>query len=221
MCAFIIITYDGNDRLLTAGGQSYSYDANGNTLTVANGTTLTTNTYDFLDRLTHMVKQDNGTTVDDVIYTYDTDGLRVAKNDDSILTQYVVDKNRDYAQVLNELTSTNIPIVSYVYGDDLIKQSRAANDSYYLYDGLGSTRALTDSSGALTDTYDYTAYGTQIDATGSTLNSYKYTGEQFDANLNQYYLRARYYDPGVGRFTTMDTFHVKGVRALLLVSYFC
>jgi len=76
---------------------------------------------------------------------------------------------------------------------------------FFLYDGLGSTRALTDDTGSITDTYDYSAYGTEIDSTGITENSYRYTGEQFDANLNQIYLRARYYDPGVGRFTSQDT----------------
>ncbi|WP_245555099.1 RHS repeat-associated core domain-containing protein [Hahella ganghwensis] len=42
-------------------------------------------------------------------------------------------------------------------------------------------------------------------STGSTENDYRYTGEQYDAGLDQYYLRARYYDQGVGRFTQMDT----------------
>ncbi len=138
-------------------------------------------------------------------YLYDIDGIRTAKNDDGITTNYVVDKNRDYAQVLNELDATNTPTVSYVYGDDLIKQSRAANDSYYLYDGLGSTRALTDDTGSITDTYDYSAYGAEIGSAGITENSYRYTGEQFDSNLNQIYLRARYYDPSIGRFTQQDT----------------
>ena len=76
---------------------------------------------------------------------------------------------------------------------------------FYLYDGLGSTRALSNATGTITDTYDYSAYGVEIDSTGTTENNYKYTGEQFDANLNQIYLRARYYDPSIGRFTSQDT----------------
>ena len=73
-------------------------------------------------------------------------------------------------------------------------------------DGLGSTRALTDETGIITDTYDYSAYGELIDSTGNTENSYRYTGEQYDSSLGNYYLRARYYDPSAGRFTQMDTF---------------
>jgi len=65
---------------------------------------------------------------------------------------------------------------------------------------------LSDSTGAITDTYDYSAYGAEIDSTGITENSYRYTGEQFDAESGNYYLRARYYDPSNGRFTQQDTF---------------
>jgi RHS repeat-associated protein len=57
----------------------------------------------------------------------------------------------------------------------------------------------------ITDTYDYNAYGTILDQSGSTNNNYQYTGEQFDPALDNYYLRARYYDPAVGRFTQMDS----------------
>jgi len=153
-----------------------------------------------------MVKTENAIEVDNVSYQYDIDGIRTAKNDDGITTNYVVDKNRDYAQVLNELDSSNTPTVSYVYGDDLIKQSRAANDSYYLYDGLGSTRALSNATGTITDTYDYSAYGVEIDSTGTTENNYKYVGEQFDTESGNYYLRARYLNPATGRFISQDTF---------------
>ena len=55
------------------------------------------------------------------------------------------------------------------------------------------------------NTYDYDAYGSLIASIGITDNSYRYTGEQLDSNLNQYYLRARYYNPRIGRFTTQDT----------------
>ena len=67
-------------------------------------------------------------------------------------------------------------------------------------------RYLTDAAGAVTDTYTYDAFGNLIARTGTTPNDYLYAGEQFDANLGFYYLRARYYDPSTGRFQTMDTF---------------
>jgi RHS repeat-associated protein len=43
-----------------------------------------------------------------------------------------------------------------------------------------------------------------VNRTGSTPNNYLYRGEQFDADLGLYYLRARYYSPITGRFLTRD-----------------
>jgi len=82
----------------------------------------------------------------------------------------------------------------------------------YGYDGLGSTRFLIQGSGTawqLADSYAYDAYGIPLTPPGSigtTRNHYRYTGEQWDADLKLYYLRARYYSPYDGRFITMDSF---------------
>nr|WP_274377848.1 RHS repeat-associated core domain-containing protein [Hahella chejuensis] len=94
---------------------------------------------------------------------------------------------------------------SYVYGDDLLSQARASDVSYYVYDGQGSVRSLTNQAGVQTDSYHYDAFGILLHSEGGTPNSYLYTGEQYDASLDQYYLRARYYDQNQGRFTQMDT----------------
>jgi len=64
---------------------------------------------------------------------------------------------------------------------------------------------LTDSTGNISDSYFYDAFGSDIAKTGTTENDYLYTGEQFDAGLGNYYLRARYYDQWVGRFSQQDT----------------
>jgi len=74
-----------------------------------------------------------------------------------------------------------------------------------------STRALTDANVdpalvAVTDTYTYDAFGVLVASTGTTANAYRYTGEQYDANVGFYYLRARYYNQGVGRFVSADPF---------------
>jgi RHS repeat-associated protein len=107
--------------------------------------------------------------------------------------------------VIKEINVTTGDITGYLYGDDLIKQTRAANDSYYLYDGLGSTRALSNNIGLISDTYDYSSFGRTLNQTGATENNYLFTGEQYDSNLDNYYLRARYYDQNIGRFTQQDT----------------
>jgi RHS repeat-associated protein len=127
--------------------------------------------------------------------------------------------NRAYAQVVKEINATTGNVTDYLYGDDLIKQTRAANDSYYLYDGLGSTRALSDSAGAITDTYNYESFGSVLNQTGTTPNNYLFTGEQFDNNLDNYYLRARYYDQNVGRFTQQDTWMGRKHNPITLHKY--
>ena len=126
---------------------------------------------------------------------------------------YLVDTNRAYAQVIEEADNLSGLTRLYLYGDDLISQSRisgndvtTAQSDTYLYDGLGSVRTLTDSTGAITDTYTYEAFGGLDTHTGTTENRYLFTGEQFDPNVGFYYLRARYYNPSIGRFQTMDTY---------------
>ena len=126
--------------------------------------------------------------------------------DGTIVTTYLVDSNRDYAQVLEERDSSGNLLVRYVYGHDLISQTRSGVTTYYHYDGLGSTRALTASSEAVTDTYNYDAFGNLLDKTGTTTNTHLFTGEFFDSHSGFYYLRARYLNPAIGRFITMDSF---------------
>ena len=142
---------------------------------------------------------------DDLGFVYDADGIRVAKTVNGSVTNFLVDKVQPYAQVVEERDGSGSLVASYTYGNDLVSQTRGASTSYYAYDGLGSTRALTDASGAVTDAYTYDAFGKTISESGTTENAYRFTGEQFEAGLQLYYLRARYYDPSVGRFGVMDS----------------
>ncbi len=91
-----------------------------------------------------------------------------------------------------------------VYDDKHHLISTTGGTTFYRYDGFGSVRQLTDVTGAVTDTYDYDAWGNTVSQTGSTPNLYRYRGEQYDPDLNLYYLRARYFNPLTGRFLTLD-----------------
>jgi RHS repeat-associated protein len=78
--------------------------------------------------------------------------------------------------------------------------------SYYQKDGLGSTRALTNAVGGVTDRYTYDAFGRMIQQSGSTVNSYLFAGQQRDAATGLDYLRARYLNTASGRFISSDPF---------------
>jgi RHS repeat-associated protein len=104
----------------------------------------------------------------------------------------------------------------YTYGLQLISESQFVNNawtpSFYETDGTGSVRQLTNSAGQITDTYDYDAFGNEVNSTGTTPNNYLYRGEQYDADLSLYYLRARYYNPTNGRFLNVDPQASEGQR---------
>ena len=175
--------------------------------------------YDGDDRLTKVITEENGQVTSTVTYAYDADGNRIQTNADGQVTQYVVDSNDSLSQVVAELNQDNQVKVAYLYGDDLVSQYRENKVNYYHYDGLGSTRVLTDNSGASTDSYDYEAFGELLAQSGNTENNYLYTGEQIDPNTGNYYLRARYYNPEKGRFLSMDNFDGLAQNPITLHKY--
>ena len=95
--------------------------------------------------------------------------------------------------------------VYYTRGFELISRREGTIASYYVYDSGLSVRALTNETGAVTDTLVFDAFGNETGRTGTTDNPYGFQGEEQDAT-GLYYLRARYMDPATGTFTTMDTY---------------
>jgi RHS repeat-associated protein len=93
----------------------------------------------------------------------------------------------------------------YVVGSDVAGQAvNGLAPTYYLYDGHGSVRQDADASGSVLQPYHYDAYG---NAEGFTPDDgLYYTGEMYDADLGQYYLRARWYDPANGLFNRVDPY---------------
>ena len=211
------LSYNARDWL---SGDSYT--ANGSTrssphVAALNPQIAGTDMYDFEERLILRTRPD-GTTIN---LSYDADGHRIGKNVLSAsvqplaTTSWLVDTNNltGYAQVFEEqiLTASGATRRIYTYGSDLISQATAVNAGtwehrYFAYDGHGSTRKLTDQAGDVTDRYDYDAFGVLIRRNGVTANAYLYCGEQFDADLGLYYLRARYLNPDAGRFWSMDDY---------------
>src|SRR5208337_3736918 len=176
---------------------SDTHEADGNTINPFGAA----NAYDFEN---HMTQHGLVTVV------YDGDGNRVSETVGGVTTNYLVDTQNPtgYAQVVDELQSGTVSR-TYSYGLERVSETQSINStlttSFYGYDGHGSVRQLTNSSGAVTDSYEYDAFGNLINQTGSTPNNYLFAGEQYDSAIGLYCNRARYLNTTTGRFWSMDT----------------
>ena len=198
--------YNADDQQIP----SESYDANGNVTKTANGNSYT---YDSQNHM--MTASGNGKSITMI---YDAFGNRVAKTVNGVTTQYLVEDDVNptgYPQVIEELTGpigAGVVARTYTYGLQRISENLSPavtgnntwTPSFYVYDGAGSVRQLTNSAGVVTDEYEYDAYGNSFTKSGTTPNNYLYRGEQYDTDLSLYYLRARYYNPTTGRFVNRD-----------------
>lgn len=202
-------TFNTNDWL--AGDQ---YDSNGNT------TNSASRFYQY-DEMNHATNVNNG----QILMTYDGDGNRISKEVNGTNTYYLVDdvNPSGYAQVLEEWTvtstATNLSKV-YNYGLDLISQRQPnTSTNYFIYDGHGSARMLTDLGGNVVNIMAYDAYGNLIASNGVLQTAYLYSGQQFDSDLGLYYNRARLLNPNTGRFWTQDTLEGNNEDPLSLHKY--
>ena len=194
----VAYAYDNDNRLTTAGGTNYTYDTNGN-LTGRGNNSLT---YDYENRLT----QANIGVITNQ-YLYDGIGNRLANTQTGVTKRYVLDLNRSLSQVLAETDASGSITAYYVYGLGLIARVTPADaTAYYHYDVRGSTIALSDSTGLLTDKYAYDPFGKISNSTGLSTNSFKYVGRYgvVDDGNRLSYIRARYYSPELGRYVTKD-----------------
>ena len=94
-----------------------------------------------------------------------------------------------------------------------------ADRYFYLHDRLGSVRQIIDTSGNVVKYYTYEPFGETIEDGGTFDNPFRFTGQYFDTEINQYYLRARQYDPHIARFTARDPVFGKFKEPLTLHVY--
>jgi RHS repeat-associated protein len=193
--------YDANDRLLSKGATTFLYDNAGNTLQEISAAQTKQYSWNALDRL---VALNTGSSTWQ--YAYDADGIRRSSTSSGVTRSFLVDHNQDYPQVLEERLPGNITDRRYVFGDDLLAQVAGSDIRHFHSDALGSTRALSGAAPSLSDTYRYSAFGAITAQTGGSNTRYLFTGEQRDAESGNYYLRARSYHPGLGRFISADKF---------------
>jgi RHS repeat-associated protein len=208
------VTSIGN-RLTSDGTYSYTYDSDGNLLTQRriSDSQLTSYTWDFRNRLTEvLIKTSGGTTVQDDKFTYDVENRRIGKNTLSggqTWTSYV--GGNAYADFNNSGSLT----FRYLFGpglDFLIgRLDSSGNVMWYLTDKLGCVRENTDGNGNVLDSITYDTYGNILAETHPTSGDrFKYTSREWDSEIAQYFSRARYYVPAMGRFESEDPIGFRG-----------
>jgi RHS repeat-associated protein len=93
-----------------------------------------------------------------------------------------------------------------------MQKDGGGNEYYYLNNAHGDVVGLVDSKGTVVNSYKYDAFGNIVEAKEQVHNRFKYAGEQYDQVTGQYYLRARFYNPVIGRFTQEDTYRGDGLN---------
>ena len=154
---------------------------------------------------------------------YDAEGLRAEMEENGQLVKFLYNENREAAT--EEESDGNV--IRYIRGLGLISSDSEKAKTYYHYvsDEQGSiTHVINgeekesgelpqeDVQSRVLNHYEYDAFGNTIRCEEQVHNRFRYTGEQYDPLTGQYYLRARYYNPVIARFTQEDTYYGDGLN---------
>lgn len=183
--------YDVNNRLVSYNGNSVTYDLDGNM--THDG--VCSYTYDSANRLTSFGGH---------AYTYTSADIRIRNLCADEDTTYTYDTNSKLSKLLTKMT--NGTVTKYVYGRGLIGEQTGSTFKIYHFDCRGSTLAIADANGNITDTFAYDTYGNLASRTGTSKVIFLYNGRDgviADDN-GLYYMRARYYSPDMRRFINAD-----------------
>jgi RHS repeat-associated protein len=190
-----LASYNVNNQLTNWKGATLQYDANGNL------TSDGTNTYAWNAR--NQLVSISGPVP--ATFQYDPFGRRVSKTIGGT-TQYLYDGANPVQEIAGTSASANL-LAGGV--DEFFQRTDAAGARSFLVDALGSTLALSDSTGALQTQYTFEPFGNALVTGAATTNSFAYTGREVDMT-GLYFHRARYYNPQFGRFISEDPIGVLG-----------
>ncbi len=169
-----------------------AYDLNGN----LTGDGVNTYTFDRENKLTSATTPTNNVT-----YTYDPMGRRVEKSVNLTVTNYLQDGDEE----ITEYDGAGNLLRRYIYGpsvDDRVAMVDGQGAiTFYHVNHQGSTVAMSDSAGNVTESHRYDEFGNSNSIVGQP---YRYTGRRLDEETGLYYYRARYYAPAIGRFLQVD-----------------
>ncbi|THF74058.1 RHS repeat domain-containing protein [Cohnella fermenti] len=206
-------TYDALNRIETStlNNEVYTYDSRGNRATLQadvlpeplEGNTQLNYEYDAYNQLTSVDVENEEV----VVYRYNGDGLMVERVENNETTRYYYDGDQIIAEGKVNSDGTVTKVASYVRGIGLsYRTDSGGNKFYYMANGHGDIEYLTDATGHIQNQYTYDLWGTPIQRDEQVANPFLYAGEYWDSTTNLQYLRARWYDPSVGRFINEDTY---------------
>ena len=138
---------------------------------------------------------------------YDAEGLRFELLENGRRTSFVYHDGELLQEEGREEQGT-----SYHLGAGMEAFRRGQELSYYHRDEQLSTVFVTDGQGEIRNSYQYDAFGIPLETTEQLNNRIRYTGQQYDELTEQYYLRARYYNPVAGRFMQEDVYQGDGLN---------
>lgn len=182
-------SYNEANRIQRAGNIDFTFDKNGNTLQRGNEHYA----WDVADRLTK---------ADETTIIYDPLGnIRRYGN-----TRYITNPD-GIGHIIAEADLNGDPKNYYLHGAGLeARISRDGRTAYYVSDVRGSVVAMVDENGNVTHKYQYDEFGGITQMEERDFNPFRYVGTYGVLFLNDhlYYMRARHYDPTIGRFLSED-----------------
>ncbi len=139
-------------------------------------------------------------------YDYLSNGLRLSKTVNRSKTSYIWDGDQMIMTITADETRSYAKAPGYMRTETSKELTGGVprNDELYLFNGHGDVVGITDKSGNLEKSYEYDAFGNEINPNSNDNNPFRYCGEYRGNETGSIYLRARYYSPGTGRFTTED-----------------
>ena len=194
--------FDADNRLTDTSEGTYEHDANGNLIFRTVESETTEFGYDSEDRL---VKQKTPRLR--IRHIYDGDGHRIARTENGVATRYILDRGRSMSHLLCETDENGRITAYYLHGPQIIARIDAdGTQRHHHTNDIGTVMALTDEGEQVTDRYAYTPYGLEVEREGTTANPFTYVGGLgvMAEHHGLYFMRARFYDPAIGRFLGKD-----------------
>ena len=187
------------DQYTSVGGTSYTYDKDGNLQTMTNASGTTTYTYNAAGQLASSTGPAGTFT-----YSYNALNQLDSYTINGVRTNLLLDAA---GHVIAAYNASGTLIANYQYGLQLIsRQAPGGSNSFYDFDLTGNTTAITNSAGAIVNTYSYLPFGEKLSSTGSAGNLFTFSGASgvLDLGDGLYRMVHRTYSPSLGRFLQPD-----------------